>query len=163
MRIEFMKKTDAGSVLPKLYRILYDNMSSITPMGNSYEEDLSEWLSCVKPALQKEPRQILLLRDKDKMIGFFQYYVNNGVFMMEEIQFLEEYQGTGIFGELYRYLVSMIPADTKFVEAYAHKNNARSIAILTHLGLRPVEEGREDLLHFRGDYLKLIEKYGTNI
>ncbi len=164
MQISFLDKAEADRLLPKLFDILHSNMSLIAPTGNSFEDDLTEWLSCVAPALEKEPRQILLLRDGEKIIGFFQYYVNDGVFMMEEIQFLDEYKGTGLFGELYRFLVNIIPADTRFVEAYANKSNEKSIGILNHLGLTLTGEGRyEELLHFRGDYRKLTEKYGTNV
>ena len=163
MRIEFLDKAEADSVLPTLYRILYANMSKIALFGKSYEEAYSQWFSCVRPALDKEPRQILLLRDGEEIIGFFQYYVSGGVFMMEEIQFAENYRGTGLFGELYRFLVKIIPADTGFVEAYAHPKNEKSIAILSHLALSPVKEsGDENLLHFRGEYRKLTEKYGTD-
>ncbi len=162
MRIEFLNKAEAENILPRLFPILHSNMSRIAPTGNSYDDDFSQWLSYVKSDLEKETRQILLLRDDEEIIGFFQYSVNNGVLMMERIQFLEQYQGTGIFTELYRFLVSIIPSDTCFVEAYAHKNNEKSIGVLTHLGLSIIGENKNGIsYHFRGEYKNLIEKYGT--
>ncbi len=162
MRIEFLRKADAESVLPELFEILHANMSRIAPTGNSCEEDFSMWMSCIKPALEKEPRQILLLLGSDRIAGYFQYYVNNGVFMMEEIQFRESYKGTGIFAELYRYLVKTIPEDTLFVEAYANKKNEKSIAVLKHLGLEIIGENKNGTsFHFRGCYEKLVRRYGS--
>ena len=161
MRIELMRKADAESVLPRLYRILHANMSLIAPTGKSYEEDLSEWLSCVKPALQKEPRQILLLREGDELIGFFQYYVNGGVFMMEEIQICAPYQGRGVFGGLYAYLTGIIPKDTEFAEAYANKSNHKSMEILAYLGLEMIGENQSgNAYHFRGRYENILRRYG---
>ena len=162
MKIDILRKTDAESVLPELFEILHSNMSRIAPTGNSYEEDFSMWISCIKPALEKEPRQILLLRDKEQLAGYFQYYVNNGIFMMEEIQFRDPYKGTGLFAELYRYLVKVIPEDTIFVEAYANKRNEKSIAVLTHLGLEIIGENKNGIsFHFRGRYENLVRRYGN--
>ena len=162
MKIDILRKTDAESVLPELFEILHSNMSRIAPTGNSYEEDFSMWISCIKPALEKEPRQILLLRDKEQLAGYFQYYVNNGIFMMEEIQFRDPYKGTGIFAELYRYLIKVIPEDTIFVEAYANKRNEKSIAVLTHLGLEIIGENKNGIsFHFRGRYENLVRRYGN--
>ena len=160
MRIEFLDKAKADSVLPKLFRILHSNMNRIAPTGNTFEQDFDFWMSCVKPSLEKEPRQILLIYSDEDLAGFFQYYVNNRVFRMEEIQFADPYKGTGIFEELYRYLVKILPADTLYVEAFAHKNNAKSIAVLTHLGLEIIGENKNGIsYHFRGNYEKLTDRY----
>ena len=160
MRIEFLSKTDAESVLPKLFEILHANMSRIVPTGNSYEDDYLRWMSCIKTALEKDPRQILLLLDEERIAGYFQYYVNNGVFMMEEIQFRDEYKGIGLFTELYRYLIKILPADTVYAEAYANKKNEKSIAVLTHLGLEITGENKNGTsFHFRGIYENLVRRY----
>ena len=162
MRIEPLRKADAASVLPELFDILHSNMSRIAPTGNSYDEDFSMWMSCIKPALEKAPRQILLLYDNDEIIGYFQYYVNDGVFMMEDIQLREQYHGTGIFSQLYRYLVQMLPPETEYVEAYANKKNEKSIAVLIHLGLDIIGENKNGIsYHFRGRYENLIRRYGS--
>ena len=162
MKIDILRKADAESVLPELFEILHSNMSRIAPTGNSYEEDFSMWISCIKPALEKEPRQILLLRDEERLAGYFQYYVINGIFMMEDIQFRDPYKGTGLFAELYRYLVKVIPEDTLSVEAYANKRNEKSIAVLTHLGLEIIGENKNGIsFHFRGRYENLVRRYGN--
>lgn len=161
MKIIELDKSQKDSLLPVLFEILHFNMRKIVPTGNSYGEDLSAWLSCVSPALEKEPRRILLIYDKDEIAGFFQYFVNNGLFMMEEIQFREPYQGTGVFRQLYAYLTGIIPQSTALVEAYAHKSNQKSIAILTHLGLEMIGENEDgDCYHFRGRYKTILQRYG---
>ena len=160
MIIRALDKSRKNAVLPILFEILHANMSVIAPTGNSYENDLSFWLSCVSPSLEKEPRQILLIYDGDEIVGFFQYFVNNGLFMMEEIQFRDRYKGTGVFGELYAYLTKIIPKDTEFVEAYANKSNHKSIAVLSHLGLEIIGENKNGTsYHFRGRYENILRKY----
>ena len=162
MRIEPLRKADAASVLPALFDILHSNMSRIAPTGNSYEDDRSMWMSCIKPALEKAPRQILLLYDNDEIIGYFQYYVNDCIFMMEDIQLRAQYQGIGMFEELYHYLVKTLSPNTEFVEAYAHKKNEKSIAVLIHLGLDIIGENKNGIsYHFRGRYENLIRRYGS--
>ena len=161
MIIQELDKARKDAVLPLLFDILHANMSRIAPTGNTYEEDLASWLFCVSPALEKEPRRILLIRDRDEIAGFFQYFVNNALFMMEEIQLKDRYHGTGVFGELYAYLTRIIPKDTELVEAYAHKSNHRSIAVLTHLGLEIVGENQSgNSYHFRGKYETILRRYG---
>ena len=161
MKIIELDKSLKDSVLPHLFEILHSNMSKIAPTGNSYEEDLSFWLSCVSPELEKEPRRILLLYDGEEIAGFFQYFVNNGLFMMEEIQFCDAYKGSGAFRELYAYLTGIIPENTELVEAYANKSNYKSIGILRHLGLEIIGENKTGKsYHFRGRYENILRKYG---
>ena len=150
-----LDKSQKDSVLQYLYEILYSNMSKIVPMNNSYDD----WMSRVSTALEKEQRQILLICDGDKIVGFFQYFVNNGLFMMEEIQLCDPYKGSGAFRELYAYLTGIIPENTELVEAYADKVNHKSIEILTHLGLEIIGED-ESFYHFRGRYENILRKYG---
>ena len=63
-------------------------MSVIAPTGNTYEQDFQLWQSSVAPALSKQQRQIVLMHSDDEIVGYFQYYVNDNVFMMEEIQII---------------------------------------------------------------------------
>ncbi len=68
-------------------------MSQIAPTGNTPEEDFKCWHTGVSEGLQKSERNIILIKDKENIIGFFQYYTfvnsntNKDTFMMEEIQF----------------------------------------------------------------------------
>lgn len=79
---------------------------------------------------------------------------------MEEIQFDASVQGSGLFTELYRYLIRILPPQTQYVEAYANKKNEKAQAILSRLGLKIAGENknRRSFL-FRGDYACLRERY----
>ena len=159
----FPEKPPAPEILDRIFAILAANMRVIAPTGLTYEEDKAQWMACVPPALEQEARQILLIYAGDELAGFFQYYVtaDHGVFMMEEIQFKRAYQGSGLFGELYRFLIPRLPADIAAVEAYADKRNAKSLAVLEHLGLSVIGENKNGISYrLRGDFSVLKEKYG---
>ena len=79
---------------------------------------------------------------------------------MDEIQFKKEYQGCGLFAELYHYLTTIIPVQTKYVDAFSRKENLKSQKILEHLGLSVVGEGKNGkCLYFKGEYKTLFERY----
>ena len=158
----YLPKPPTPDVLDEIFDILATNMRVIAPTGMTYEEDRAQWLSCVPPALEKEARQIILIYDRDELIGFFQYYVtaDRSVFMMEEIQFKPAYHGSGLFRDLYRYLLPSLPSDIQAVEAYADKRNKKSLAVLAHLGLTVVGENKNGIsYHLRGSYAELKQKY----
>ena len=97
-----------------------------------------------------------------KLVGYFQYYINDATnsIMMEEIQIMKELQGAGLFSEFYKWLVKQLPKDIVFVEAYANKKNIKSQNILKHLGL--VESGENkngNSFYYRGKYVDLLNKY----
>lgn len=144
----------------KMFALLYANMSVIAPTGNTYEEDFAYWSTCMTPVLEEGRSSVILLLHEDELCGYFQYSINNDTFMMEEIQFGPAYQGSGMFHELYRYLTSVVPIETKYVEAYANKKNEKSQGVLKHLGLKVIGENKNGKsYHFRGDYQKLYERY----
>lgn len=155
---EFADKSQSKELLPSLFEILYANMSRITPSDKTKEEELDEWYSNVYPAMQKPQRQIVLMLSEGKTVGFFQYYVNEGRFVMEEIQIVPEWQKSGLFGALYTWLLPRLEGEISFVEAYAHEKNSLSMAILEHLGL--VKQSRDGEFYFyRTEYEKLLKKY----
>lgn len=155
-----LPKNDAEDILSVLFKILHSNMSVIAPTGNDYEKDYRIWIKAVSNGLKQDERQIILIYDDAEIIGYFQYYVNSSTFMMEEIQFKKEYQGTGIFRLLYSYLFEIILQETLYVEAYAHKQNSKSQNILKHLGLQIVGESRNgNSYHFRGDCRNVLKRY----
>ena len=155
---EFLNKSKKREFLPRLFSILHSNMNEIAPTGNSYTEDERIFLENVAPALDKAPRQIVLFYFGDELIGYFQYYVNGELFMMEEIQLVSAHHGSGVFGSFYRWLLPLLPDGVTRVEAYAHKKNIKSQSILRHLGLEVVAE-QENNYHFRGEYVKLYRHY----
>ncbi len=159
----YLQKPPSSALLDEIFALLADNMRVIAPTGLTYEEDRAQWMACVPPALAQEARQIILLYADDELAGFFQYYVtaDHRVFMMEEFQLKAAYHGSGLFGELYRFLVPRLPGDIEAVEAYAHKRNTKSLGVLGHLGLTVVGENRNGTsFHLRGEFARLTEKYG---
>lgn len=158
----FLDKQRLDKYLPDLFRILHSNMSLIAPTDNSYSTDYEIWSSCIIPAMEKEPRQIVLMYAEEKLVGYFQYYINENThsFVMEEIQIVKEYQKTGIFSELYKWLLLRLPENIIDVQAYANKKNRKSQGILKHLGL--VESGENknsNSFYYRGKYADLSAKY----
>lgn len=157
---DILSKDKPDKVLPSLFRILHSNMSVIAPTGNDFEKDYRIWIEAVSHGIQQDARKIVLIYDDAEIIGYFQYYVNSSTFMMEEIQFKKEYQGTGIFRLLYSYLFEIIPQETLYAEAYVHKQNSKSQNILKHLGLQIVGESRNgNSYHFRGDCRNVLKRY----
>ncbi len=155
---EYLNKSDFSSVSNDIFNILADNMTIIAPTGNTREEDFNLWFDSVGNGLKRAERQIVLIKDNDNIIGFFQYYTNENTFMMEEIQLKPEYQGKGVFRALYGFVILHIREDIDFVEAYANISNSKSICILGKLGLTNIglnQNGRS--YHFKGNYSDLLE------
>lgn len=160
IRFQYLNKSEFRTVAQQIFDILADNMEIIAPTGNSREEDFVLWSDAVSDGLQRPERQIIFINDNKNIVGFFQYYTNADTFMMEEIQFKPEYQGKGIFRELFGFVVSHIREDIRFVEAYANISNSKSIGILEKLGLTNIglnKNGRS--YHFKGDYADLLKWY----
>lgn len=157
---EYLNKPEFPAVANKIFDILADNMGKIAPTGNTRAEDFRCWYEAVADGLKKEQRQIVLIKDEEDIIGFFQYYTNENTFMMEEIQFKPEYQGTKVFRNLFGFLIENIGENPEFTEAYANTENLKSTGILRHLGLSEVgmnKNGRS--FHFRGRYRDLVKWY----
>ena len=157
---EYLNKPDFSSVANVIFDILAENMEKIAPTGNTRAEDFRCWYEAVSDGLSRDNRQIVLIKDAEYIIGFFQYYTNENTFMMEEIQFKPEYQGTNVFRNLFGFLIGNIGEDLEFTEAYANTENLKSAGILRHLGLSEIgmnKNGRS--FHFRGRYRDLVKWY----
>ena len=157
---EYLNKPDFSAFARQIFDILADNMTMIAPTGNTREEDYNCWYECVTDGLKRDERQIILIKDNETIVGFFQYYTNADTFMMEEIQFRPEYQGKGVFRKLYGFILKNIRNDFEFVEAYASINNQKSIGILEKFGLLNAglnKNGRS--YHFKGRFADLIKWY----
>lgn len=159
-RFIFLDKSRAAEQLSACFAILRGNMDAIAPTGDSYEEDFRVWYGNVAPALEKTPRQIVLMYAEQELVGYFQYYVVDDLFMMEEIQLLPAHQGTGLFRAFYTWLLPRLEVGIQWVEAYAHKDNLKSQAVLAHLGLKPCGAAQNGKFpHFRGDYGRLRDHF----
>ena len=155
-----MKNEDIAVFINEMFEILASNMNVIAPTGNSYDADFKIWSECVVPVWREGKRSVILIFCEGKLCGFFQYFVNDTTFRMDEIQFRKEYQGCGLFAELYHYLTTVIPTRTRYVEAFARKENLKSQGILEHLGLSVVGESKNgNSLYFKGEYKALSDRY----
>lgn len=155
---EYLNKPEFEKYSQPIFDILADNMTVIAPTGNSRAKDFELWSEAVSGSLERAERQIILIKDNEVLIGFFQYNVNENIFLMEEIQFKPEYHGKGIFRELYSFVFSNLKDGLVYVEAYASVNNKKSIGILEKLGLSNVglnKNGRS--YHFKGSFNDLIK------
>ena len=161
LTFEFMDKQRADELLPPLFKILFANMDPIAPTGAGYENDFAEWYGAVRPAIEKPAREVIRILRDGELIGFFQYYVNETTFMMEEIQLVPEARGRGVFEALYAVLRAVVPEKTPFVEAYALRQNDKSQGILKHLGLERIGE-ENNCLHFRGSANELFRVMGES-
>ena len=114
-RFRQMENNDIPIFIDEMFSILASNMSVIAPTGNSYDEDFRIWSECVVPVWREGKRRVILIFCEDTLCGFFQYFVNDTTFRMDEIQFKKEYHGSGLFSELYHFLTTIIPIQTKSV------------------------------------------------
>ena len=151
--IRFLDKEREMGLLPMLFDLLHENMKDIAPSGLDYEEEKKRWLSCVQPALGKDPRRIVLIFDGAKLAGFLQYYVNSDVFMVEEIQIRRDCRGSSLIASLWKFMGRVIPQDIKFIEAFADQRNRASQKLMRKLGMELVDQTPDgQFVHYRGKY-----------
>jgi hypothetical protein len=136
-----------------LFELLYANMEPICPGEFVFEE----WKAAVGGGMKSPKRQIVLMKaETGELAGFFQYYVNDTTFMMEEIQIKPEYQRKhGLFRKLYRWLIPQFEKQPPYVEAYNHPLNHKSHGILRHMGLELLET-ENGFRHYRGEFAALL-------
>lgn len=157
---KFVDKQALGPVLPEVFKILRSNMERIAPSGDGYEEDLNVWSEYIVPAMREEQRQMVLMLCDGELAGYFQYNIREDAFIMEEIQIRPEYQGTGLFRKLYKWLEKELPTELVSVEAYANKNNLKSQKILEHLGLSRAGESKSgSSYYYKGSCWELLKSF----
>ena len=160
--IEFIElnKSEKSSFLPLLFDIFYNNTIELAPSEKSYELQRDEWLSEVSPALDKEPRKVILCYSDGELAGFLMYYTRGELLMVEELQLKKKFQRTRMFYFLCKHLMSILSSDISIVDAYALKNNLNSQGIMQYLGMDfvPHEIGFP-LVHLRGSAQKIKERF----
>ena len=159
---KYMDKYKFEEILPQMFEILYSNMSVIAPTNNSYESDFQIWVSHMLPALNTKYRETILFYINSELVGFFRYSLRDNMqsLLLEEIQIKSEFQGMGIFSSCLKWLVNQLPKNILCVEAYVHKRNKRSRAIMEHLGLKCMGENKNGIsLYLAGDYSDFYNKF----
>ena len=153
--IRFLDKEKELHLLEQLFDLLYENMHTISS-GLPYEEEKQQWLCEVGPALAKPPRQIVLMYHADTLVGYLQYYINKGLFMVEEIQLRKDCRATSLFVSLWKFMSPILPEDTHTIEAYADPKNLLSQSLMKKLGMEVIEDPScKNLLHYRGSLNKI--------
>lgn len=162
MEFVYMEREVFGEYAERMFQILSGNMTRIAPTGNSIEEDRKTWIQAMTVQLADPERKVVLIFCDGMLVGYFQYLVRDGVFHMEEIQFDAVYQGTGIFRCLYGFLIGRLVPAPEFVEAFANKQNAKSIGIQRRMGMEVVGENRSGRSwRLRGRYEDLVKWYAA--
>lgn len=145
----YLDKNQKEHWLPILFGLFYENMQEIAPSRLSYEQEKAQWLSEVSPALEKAPRQIVLCFVNDTLAGYIQYYTNQNLLMIEEIQIAKACQNTTLFYSLCKHFATVLPADLETIEAFALKQNLNSRNLMQKLGMAQIDED-ENFVHLRG-------------
>ena len=145
----FLDKQKVSNTLPVLFDILYENMEIIAPFDKSYENAKLEWLGQVTPAMKKDRRQIVLMYDGDALAGYAQYYTNDTILMIEEIQLKPKYQRTMLLFEFCKFMKATLPREITYIEAYADKRNTNSQKLMEALGMKIINDDGK-YYHFRG-------------
>lgn len=149
--VRYLDKEREQELLPELFDLMYDNMNSIAPFSGSFETERQQWIDCIKDALKKEPRKILLRYYGDALAGFCMYYINGGKLMMEEVQIREEYRQTTVSMELFLFLKRILTPDTVYIEAFADRRNLNSRRLMEKHRMEPIGESSDGTcIHFRG-------------
>lgn len=155
----FYDKTLSKEILPLMYDILHSNMSRIAPTGNSYDEDMLQWMSFMESA-PTDGQQIILMYVDAFLAGYFQYRLNNDTMIIEEIEIKPEHQRTSLFYRFFKYAVCIVPEDIAFVEAYINKHNSNSQAIARKLGMQIIGENKNgSSWHLRGEVKEFTRRF----
>ena len=133
--LENKEKTD---LLPKLFRILYTNMSQIATWEGTYKDDESAWLSYIIPELTSGRTKILLMYAGEEIAGYFQYRIQGDTLYADEVEIKQEYQRTFLFYRFCRHLRQWMPEEIRYVSSYVNVENHNSIAIHERLGMERI-------------------------
>ena len=149
LRFAYLNKQEKEYWLPQMFDLLYDNMRLIAPGDLPYEAEKRQWLSNVSPALEKAPRQVMLIFSEEELVGFVQFYTRENLLMVEEVQLRKDYHRSFLFYRLCRQLGNDLPDAITVVEAYAEKRNVHSRKLMQKLGMKIIGEDGS-FLHLQG-------------
>ncbi len=128
----------AEELLPWMFDILSANMNKIAPTGEGDEADRRKWMSYM--ASEIDARRIILMYAGGELAGYFQYSFDGKAVLVEEIEIKPEYQRTMLFYHFLKYVKSILPEDTEYVEGYINDSNVNSQRIARKLGMSPQGE-----------------------
>ena len=160
IKFTLLDKSQKSEILPLLFDIFYENTSKISPFSKPYEAERDAWLSEVSPALEKPPRQIILIYHGADLAGFVMYYTRDELLMIEELQLVPKYQRTLLCYKTVKYLYEFLGEKIERIEAYALKSNKISIGLIQDLGFTKINDTLgTKFLHFSCDANKIKSKF----
>ena len=154
IRFAVLNKEEKSLWLPRLFDLYYENMHEVAPGDLPYQQEKQQWLGQVSPALEKDPRQIILCFSGDALVGYVQYYTNKNLLMIEELQMTKACQQTTLFYGMCKHLNKVLPEGLEIIEAFSEKKNLRSQKLMQRLGMVPIEEN-DRFVHLRGSIQKI--------
>ena len=155
-----LDKSQKSEILPLLFDIFYENTSKISSFSKPYEAEREAWLSEVSPALEKPPRQIILIYHGADLAGFVMYYTRESLLMIEELQLVPEYQRTLLCYKTVKYLYEFLGEKIHRIEAYALKSNKISIGLMQDLGFEKIHDTiGTKFVHFSCDTNRVKAKF----
>ena len=156
--IRYLDKENELELLEELFGLFFENMNAIAPEEAPYEVQNREWVACIREALTKKPRQIMLIYAEGKLAGFCMYYINKGILMIEELQLRQAYHRTAVLLPLYRHFKKQIDR-IEYVECFAHKQNSHSRKLIGKWGMMPVGQTPDGgIIHFQGLADRIFQK-----
>lgn len=158
LKFTYLNKNEKEKFLPKLFDLLYANMSEIAPTNLTYEQEKMQWLGNVSPALDKSARQIIMCFNDEELIGYIQYYINSKLLMIEELQLKQKYHRTLTFYRFCKHFIGTLPTDIEHVEACADKRNINSQKLMQRLGMELIYSSSE-FIFLRGNADEMIKKF----
>lgn len=159
-QFRYLQPEEYKEVLPRMFCILYTNMSAIVPSDTEYEEDRKLWLTYIVPALEQGNVRILLMLAGMELAGYFQYSLREDALLAEEVEIQPEYQRTMLFYRCCQYLLADVPEGVRYLESYVNKDNQNSLAIHRKLGMEIIGENKSGRSwHFQGDIRAIGQRF----
>lgn len=144
-----------------LFAILADNMSKISPTGNSQEEDFCLWSGVLRQRLSNGECSVVAFLFAGQLAGYFQYSLRQDVLLIEEIEIAPPFRVRhNILGRTIKLLPALAPSNIAYVEAYANKNNSTSTHLLEKAGFENIGANKSGSSYlYRGQYPALAKRF----
>ena len=143
LRTFYPDKEKKAEYLPALFDIFHENMHSfMTSDECSWEK--SQWLCTVD----------------ETPVGFLMYCISGTVLMVEELQISRDYRFSGVFKSMCRELSLQLPQNVRFIEAYAHRENLKSLSLMEKRGMVVVDpDDASAYIHMHGSISPLLRLF----
>ena len=159
LRTFYPDKEKKAEYLPVLFDIFHENMHSfMTSDECSWEK--SQWLREVGAALNNDSRKLILCTVDETPVGFLMYCISGAVLMVEELQISRDYRFSGVFKSMCRELSLQLPKNVQFIEAYAHRENLKSLRLMEKQGMSVVDpDDASAYIHMQGSISPLLRLF----